>query len=247
MKPKGDPLDNLKLTRRTFIKGVIATSALAITLGDNLVIAQTKGGVGRMELMQLPYPDNALEPYISARTISFHYGKHHRAYLDNTNKLIEGTDLVNKSLVEIIKFSARKEDKVSLFNNSAQTWNHNFYWNSMKPAGGGKPSGKLAEMIDKDFGSFEKFKDEFINAAVSQFGSGWAWLVLEKGTLKVTKTANADNPLIYEQVPLLTVDVWEHAYYLDYQNRRKDYVTDFIEHLVNWDFATKNLNDALSG
>lgn len=237
------------LTRRQFIKGTILASALTTVslegISQNL---ESIGGKEKMELMVLPYPDNALEPYISARTISFHYGKHHRAYLDNTNKLIEGTDLANRTLEEIIKESARKQDKVALFNNSAQTWNHNFYWSSMKPGGGGKPSGKLAEMIDKYFGSFDKFKDELINTAVSQFGSGWAWLVVDKDkTLKVTKTPNAENPLIYDQIPLFTVDVWEHAYYLDYQNRRKDYVSDLLEHLINWDFAENNLNRALAG
>ncbi len=190
-------------------------------------------------LPPLPYAQNALEPHITANTLSFHHGKHHKAYVDKTNELIAGTALAGKSLEEIIMASAK--DKGPLFNNAAQVWNHTFYWNSMKPNGGGAPKGKLAQMIDRDFGSLDKFKEAFKQAGVTQFGSGWAWLVLDGDTLKVTKTPNADLPMAHGQKALLTMDVWEHAYYLDFQNRRPDYITTFLDKLVNWDFAEKNL------
>jgi Fe-Mn family superoxide dismutase len=193
------------------------------------------------ELPPLPYPDTALEPYTSARTLSFHHGKHHKAYVDNLNKLIAGTDLEGKSLEEIILASANNPDRVGIFNNGAQVWNHTFFWNCMKPGGGGRPSGQMAEMIDQAFGGYEKFGEQFKASAVGRFGSGWAWLVLDNGALKIVSTPNAENPLPKHQVPLLTVDVWEHAYYLDYQNRRPDFVQDFLDHLVNWDFAAQNL------
>ena len=188
-----------------------------------------------IKLPELPYAQDALEPHISSNTLSFHYGKHHNAYVTNLNKLIEGGELENLSLEEIIL----KSDG-GVFNNAAQVWNHTFYWESMKPNGGGNPSGELAKKIDEDFGSFDKFKEEFATAGATQFGSGWAWLVLENGKLKVTKTANAETPLTQGQTPLLTMDVWEHAYYLDYQNKRPDYISTFLDKLVNWDFAAKN-------
>ncbi|WP_017721126.1 superoxide dismutase [Kamptonema formosum] len=192
-------------------------------------------------LPELPYAPTALEPYISANTFSFHHGKHHAAYVTNLNKLIEGTELADKSLEEIVLASAGDASKAGIFNNAAQVWNHTFYWNCMKPSGGGAPTGALAEKISADFGSFDKFKEEFKNAGVTQFGSGWAWLVLDSGTLKVTKTLNAENPITKGQTPLLTMDVWEHAYYLDYQNRRPDYAQTFIDSLINWDFVAANL------
>lgn len=191
----------------------------------------------------LPYADNALEPYMSANTFSFHYGKHHAAYVTNLNKLIEGTELADKPLEEIV-VSSFKEGKTPIFNNAGQVWNHNFFWQSMKPGGGGTPSGALADKINADFGSFDKFKEEFKNAAATQFGSGWAWLVVDNGTLKVTKTPNAENPVVHGQTPLLTLDVWEHAYYLDYQNKRPDFISTFLDHLVNWDFAAENFSKA---
>ncbi|MBU1909854.1 MAG: superoxide dismutase [Verrucomicrobia bacterium] len=191
----------------------------------------------KFSLPPLPWPDNALEPHISARTIGFHYGKHHQAYVDNLNKLVAGTPLAGLSLEEIIKQTAGKPDKAGLFNNAAQVWNHTFFWNSIKPNGGGAPTGKLADMINQAFGSFDAFKAAFTEAAMTQFGSGWAWLVLEGGKLKVVKTPNADTPLAHGQKALLNCDVWEHAYYLDYQNRRKDFVTAFLDKLANWDFA----------
>jgi len=187
-------------------------------------------------LPELPYPKNALEPHISANTLDFHHGKHHNAYVTNLNKLIEGTDLAGSELEEIVK----KSDG-GVFNNAAQVFNHSFYWNCMKPGGGGAPTGPIAEKIDQAFGSYEKFVEEFKAAGATQFGSGWAWLVLEGGELKITKTANADTPIAHGQTPLLTVDVWEHAYYLDYQNRRPDYLTTFVEKLINWDFVNAQL------
>lgn len=196
---------------------------------------------GGFTLPELPYAQNALEPYISANTLSFHYGKHHQAYVTNLNNLVKDTDLAKLSLEEVIKKTAGDSSKAGVFNNAAQVWNHTFYWHSMKPKGDGQPSGKLAEQINKDFGSFDKFKEEFKTAGATQFGSGWAWLVLENGKLKVTKTANADLPMVHNQTALLTMDVWEHAYYLDYQNKRPDYISTFLDKLVNWDFAAANL------
>jgi Fe-Mn family superoxide dismutase len=193
------------------------------------------------DLPPLPYDLNALEPYISANTLSFHYGKHHQAYVTNLNSLIEGTELANKSLEDIIRITAGDRDKVGVFNNAAQVWNHTFYWHSMAPQGGGKPKGKLAEKINEDFGSYEEFTKLFKQAGVTQFGSGWAWLVLNKDDqLEIIKTANADLPLVHGKKALFTCDVWEHAYYLDYQNRRPDYMETFLNHLINWEFAEKN-------
>ncbi|MFS8781592.1 MULTISPECIES: superoxide dismutase [unclassified Synechococcus] len=193
------------------------------------------------ELPALPYPADALKPYMSAETFSFHHGKHHAAYVANLNKLIEGTDLANKSLEEIIKATFGDPNKAGIFNNAAQVWNHTFFWESMKPGGGGAPTGPIADKINADFGGYDKFAEAFKTAAATQFGSGWAWLVLDNGTLKVTKTPNAENPLVYGQTPLLTLDVWEHAYYLDYQNRRPDFISAYLEHLVNWDAANARL------
>jgi Fe-Mn family superoxide dismutase len=194
-----------------------------------------------IQLPPLPFAESALEPNYSAKTIGFHYGKHHKAYVDNLNKLIAGTPFDGKSLEEIILASAGDSARVGMFNNSAQIWNHSFFWNCMKPAGGGKPQGNLALRIDGTFGSYEKFTEQFKAAAVGRFGSGWAWLVLDGSTLKITSTANADTPMTSKQKALLTVDVWEHAYYLDYQNRRPDFVQAFLDHLVNWDFVVENL------
>jgi len=194
-----------------------------------------------IQLPALPFEDNALEPHITANTLSFHHGKHHNAYVTKLNAAIEGSDLESKSLEEIIKATAGDSAKAGTFNNAAQVWNHTFYWNCMKKDGGGKPSGDLLSKIESTFGSFEKFTDEFSNAAATQFGSGWAWLVEEGGSLKITKTANADTPLAHGQKALLTIDVWEHAYYLDFQNKRPDYISAFLKSLVNWDFVASNL------
>lgn len=194
------------------------------------------------ELPALPYDSAALEPHITAHTLSFHYAKHHQAYVTNLNNLIKDTDLADKSLEDIMKASAGDAAKAGIFNNSAQVWNHTFYWHSMKPNGGGKPTGAIATKIDADFGSYDKFVELFKAAAATQFGSGWAWLVVgTDGKLAVTKTGNADSPLVHDHKALLTIDVWEHAYYLDFQNRRPDYISTFLDKLVNWDFANANL------
>lgn len=187
------------------------------------------------KLPELPYAKDALAPIISAETIEYHYGKHHATYVANLNKLIVGTEFANLTLEEIVKKSSG-----GLFNNAAQVWNHTFYWKCMKPGGGGEPDGELAEAIDRDFGSFDKFKEQFTEAAVSQFGSGWAWLVLSSGMLKVMKTGNADLPLKHGLPALLTVDVWEHAYYIDYRNARPKYVEAFLTNLVDWGFVAAN-------
>jgi len=195
------------------------------------------------ELPPLPYADTALEPIYSARTISFHHGKHHKAYVDNLNKLVANTRIDGLPLESVIDIAAKNSEMTGVFNNAAQIWNHTFFWNSMKPGGGGKPSGALAKMIDEAFGSYEKFAEQFKAAAVGRFGSGWAWLVVEGGALKIVSTPNAETPITKGQTPLITVDVWEHAYYLDYQNRRPDFVQAFLDRLVNWDFAAANLGN----
>ncbi len=192
-------------------------------------------------LPDLPFKKNALAPHISEQTLDFHYGKHHNAYVTNINKLIEGTDLAGKDLESIIKSTAGNASKAGIFNNAAQVWNHTFYWNCIKPGGGGAPSGAIAGKIDSDLGGYDKFAEQFKNAGITQFGSGWAWLVSNKGKLEITKTLNADTPLAHGLKPLLTMDVWEHAYYLDYQNRRPDYLSAFIENLINWDFVNSQL------
>ncbi|KGF72699.1 superoxide dismutase [Neosynechococcus sphagnicola sy1] len=190
----------------------------------------------------LPYDFGALEPYnMSGRTFEFHYGKHHAAYVNNLNNLVKDTELADKTLEAVIQISFKDAAKVGIFNNAAQVWNHSFFWNCMKPGGGGTPTGALAEQITDSFGSFEKFTTEFKAAATTQFGSGWAWLVKEGDTLKVTKTPNAENPLAHGQTALLTLDVWEHAYYLDYQNRRPDFIQNFLDSLVNWEFVAQQL------
>ncbi len=190
-----------------------------------------------ISLPVLVYEKSALAPYISQQTIEYHYGKHHNAYVTNTNKLIEGTDLADQDLETIIKKTSEDASKSSIFNNAAQVWNHSFYWSCMKPGGGGPPSGIIAERITADFGSYEKFVEQFKDAGMTQFGSGWAWLILRDNHLELMKTSNADTPVAHGLKPLLTADVWEHAYYLDYQNRRADYLGSFLEHLVNWDFV----------
>jgi len=190
-------------------------------------------------LPDLPYPKNALAPYISAETLEFHHGKHHATYVTNLNKLLEGKPEASKSLEDVIRSSDG-----GVFNNAAQVWNHTFYWSCLKPGGGGQPTGDLLDAINRDLGGFEKFKADFINAALTQFGSGWAWLVLDGGKLAITKTANADLPLKHGQRALLTLDVWEHAYYIDYRNARPKYAEAFFSNLVNWDFATANLKSA---
>lgn len=225
--------------RRQFLTVLAAGSAaLALSAGVSPRLARA---AGPFTLPPLPWPEDALNPQISANTMGFHYGKHHQGYVNNLNKLVLDTPLADQPLETVIQSSAGKADQAAIFNNAAQVWNHTFYWNSLRPKGGGQPSGALAEQIDKDFGGFEAFKAEFAKAATSQFGSGWAWLVKDGDKLKVTKTGNADTPLVHGQKPLLTIDVWEHAYYLDYQNRRADYVAALLDHLINWEFAAQNL------
>ena len=194
-------------------------------------------------LPDLPYAQDALAPHISGETLSFHHGKHHKAYVDKANAAIEGTDYEGLSLEEVIKKSW-SEKNMGVFNNAAQIWNHTFYWHSMAPNGGGKPSGAIAEAIDASFGSYDKFVEEFKAAGAGQFGSGWAWLVKNGDKLEVRKTLNAENPITDGATPLLTMDVWEHAYYLDYQNRRPDYISTFLDELVNWEFVNQNLASA---
>lgn len=198
------------------------------------------GAASLHSLALLPYAENALEPVITAKTISFHYGKHHKGYVDNLNKLIAGTEYADLSLEKIVTSTAGKPEKTTIFNNAAQAWNHTFYWNSLTPNGGGEPPAVLKQKIEASFGSVEACKKELASAAVSQFGSGWAWLVLDSGVLKVVKTANADIPMTLGFTPLLTIDVWEHAYYLDYQNRRVDYANAVLDKLINWEFALQN-------
>ncbi len=188
------------------------------------------------ELPSLPYAKDALAPVISQETLEFHHGKHHQKYVTTLNQLIEGKPQADKSLEDIIKSSEGK-----VFNNAAQVWNHTFYWQCLNSGGGGEPTGAVADAIKKDFGSFDKFKEQFADAAATQFGSGWAWLVWDNGKLAVTKTLNADTPLKHGQTALLTIDVWEHAYYIDYRNARPKYIEAVIDNLTNWDFVAENL------
>jgi len=201
------------------------------------------GAASPLVLPPLPYAENALEPIITAKTMSFHYGKHHKAYVDNLNKLIAGTEYAALSLEKIITSTAGKPEKAAIFNNAAQNWNHTFYWKSMSPKGGGEPPAALKRKIEASFGSVDACKKELAGAAVAQFGSGWAWLVLEGDKLKVVKTANADIPMTKGLKPVLVIDVWEHAYYLDYQNRRVDYANAVLDKLINWEFALQNVSE----
>lgn len=216
-------------------------AAAAIGVAPLLGAPALARAVSPFVLPPLPYPENALDPVISAQTIGFHYGKHHKAYLDNLNKLVAGTPMADMTLEQVIKASAGRAGKEGVFNNAAQVWNHTFYWKGMQPKGGGKPNSELAARIEKDFGGHDALRKELFTAASTQFGSGWAWLVEDAGKLKVVKTGNADNPMTRGMKPLFTLDVWEHAYYLDYQNRRADYINAVLDKLVNWDFVAANL------
>ncbi len=228
------------MTRREFT--VLAAASAAALVGSTLFPSRSQAqGAPMFPQPALLYPENALAPVISANTLSFHYGKHTKAYYDNTNKMLAEKPMAGMSLERVFMDAAKDAGAVALFNNSAQAWNHTFYFQCMKPGGGGAPTGKLADALNAAFGGFDAFIKTFTEAAVTQFGSGWAWLVDDGGTLKVVKTPNAMNPMVNNQKPLLTLDVWEHAYYLDYQNRRADYVKGYLEKLVNWDFAAKNL------
>ena len=198
-------------------------------------------------LPPLPYAEGALAPVISAQTLSFHYGKHHKTYVDTLNKLVAGTEFEGQSLEAIIKATAGKADKAPIFNNAAQIWNHTFYWHSLKPGAGGKPPAAIAQKIDAAFGDYDKFRAAFVQAALTQFGSGWAWLVSDGSALSLVKTPNAEVPFTKGLTPLLTIDVWEHAYYLDYENRRPEFVDAVIDRLLNWDFAGEQLDTAQAG
>lgn len=186
------------------------------------------------EMIELPYPIDALEPYISKNTLEFHYGKHYKTYLDNLNKLVVGTEYEAMTLEEIVRQTYGKPDKQAIFNNAAQSLNHQMFWRALKPNGGGEPKGKLAELINKQFGSYDEFCQQFKTAALSQFGSGWAWLVQDGDKLEIIKTANADTPVAQGKKVITMLDVWEHSYYLDYQNRRGDYIDEFLDYLLNW-------------
>ncbi|HET9761945.1 MAG TPA: superoxide dismutase [Casimicrobiaceae bacterium] len=192
-------------------------------------------------LLRLPYPEDALAPIISARTVALHHGKHHKAYVDKTNELISGTEFEGQALERIVLATAGKPEHSKLFNNAGQAWNHAFYWRSLKPKGGNAPTGDLAAKIDSAFGGFDALKKKLATTGVDRFGSGWAWLVSDGKTLKVVSTPNAEVPFTKGETPLLTIDVWEHAYYVDYQNRRADYLQAVIDKLLNWDFAAENL------
>jgi Fe-Mn family superoxide dismutase len=229
------------ITRRDFVKASLAGTALlalSAAIRPSTAWAQRTSPFG---VPALPYAEDALAPVISARTVSFHYNKHHLGYLYILNDLVQNTPYEKMSLEEIIKATAAVPGKTPVFNAAAQVWNHTFYWNGMKPGGGGKPGGDIGKQIEKDLGGYENFRKEFVSAALGQFGSGWAWLATDGKALRVVKTPNADNPMTQGLKPLLTIDVWEHAYYLDYQNRRKDFVEASLDKLVNWAFVEKNL------
>lgn len=229
------------MKRREFLRLSVNAGMLAMVQLAGISCVGPKKKIGNIELPPLPFAEDALAPCISAKTIGFHYGKHHKGYVDKLNKFIGGTPYAGMSLTDIVTKSAKNPAEVAIFNNAAQVFNHTFYWNSLKPEGGGLPTGKLEGMIKASFGSYESFAEKLSAAAASQFGSGWAWLVLEGEALKVMTTANADTPIAHGLKPLFTIDVWEHAYYLDYQNRRTDYVKAVLEHLINWEFAERNL------
>jgi Fe-Mn family superoxide dismutase len=233
-------LPSSALSRRRLLKGGLALAGSAALA--RVAAPAVARAAAPYELPKLPYAENALEPVISANTMSFHYGKHHAGYVTTLNRLLEGSELAGLSMAELLKTTAANPTRAAIFNNAAQNWNHTFYWSSLAPKGGGVPTGALADKINASFGGFDKFKTELAATANGQFGSGWAWLVAEGDKLSVRRTANADTPVYVQGVkPLLTIDVWEHAYYLDYQNRRADYVTAVIDKLLNWEFAAQNL------
>jgi len=233
-----DKIDGFsRLSRRDFL-AVSSGAALFLATGGFFSNAQAEFPIA---LQPLSYGEDALDPVISSKTVGFHYGKHHKGYVDKLNKMIESTEFADMPLEEIITSSAGQAERMAIFNNAAQSWNHAFYWQSLSPNGGGEPPDGLRLIIDECFGSVDALKKEIVNAAATQFGSGWVWLVQDGGDLKVVKTGNADVPLTRGMKPLLTIDVWEHAYYLDYQNRRTDYVNAVLDKLINWDFAMQNL------
>ncbi len=225
------------LSRRDFLATTAGVAAvLAVSGQSGLARAATPH-----QLPDLPFANDALEPVISAQTISFHYGRHHRGYLDNLNRQLQGSPLATLSLADLIRETAGKSEFAAIFNNAAQVWNHTFYWQSMKPDGGGEPPARLAAMMQASFGSVDACKQALKNAANRQFASGWAWLVQDGSRLRVVSTGNAELPLTDTLNPLLTIDVWEHAYYLDHQNRRAAYTDAVVERLLNWQFADDNI------
>ena len=225
------------LNRRELLLATAAGAAV-LTLGG---LPGTARAATPVVLPPLPWADSALAPVISANTIGFHYGKHHQGYVTNLNKLIAGTPLADQELAQIVRTTAGKAEQAAIFNNAAQVCNHTFYWQSLKPGGGGEPPAALKAKMEASFGSVDACRQELTKAATTQFGSGWAWLVAEGDALKVVKTGNAETPLTSGMKPLVTIDVWEHAYYLDYQNRRADYVAAVLDKLINWEFALQNL------
>lgn len=231
-------MNALRVSRRRALAGTAALTVFTLAMPGIL-----KGATKVAEAYPaLPYPESALEPVISSNTIGFHYGKHHKGYFDTLTKAIEGSDFVNQTLEEIVRSTLVNPNRTAIYNAAAQTWNHNFYWKSMKPNGGGKPEGALGDRIEQEFKGFDNCRKELVSAALGQFGSGWAWLVENKDKkLQVIRTPNADTPMAQGMKCLLTIDVWEHAYYLDYQNRRADYVSAVLDKLVNWGFAAENL------
>ncbi|MDP2311176.1 MAG: superoxide dismutase [Pseudomonadota bacterium] len=244
-------MSELRPSRRDLLAGTLAGAAVSVlaTRSFSALAADPAppapvpvAPAGPLILLPLPYADTALAPVISQNTLSFHYGKHHKAYVDNGNKALAGSTLfARQSIPEILRATQGKPELAAVYNNVAQAWNHQFYWQSMRPGGGGAPSGRMGDKIKSDLGGYDAFKAIFSKAATGRFGSGWAWLVSNKGKLEVMDTPNADNPLTLGLTPLVVIDVWEHAYYLDFQNRRADYVTAWLEKLVNWEFADANL------
>jgi len=231
-------------SRREFlaVSAVIAAASALPGKARAAVVPPAVKSASPLTLPPLPFNEGALAPVISAQTISFHYGKHHAGYVTNLGKLVAGTGFASQSLEEIILATAGQTDKAAIFNNAAQIWNHTFYWNSLSPKGGGEPPAALKAKIEASFGSVDACKKELATAATTQFGSGWAWLVQDGGKLSIVKTGNAETPITKGLKPLLTLDVWEHAYYLDYQNRRADYISAVLDKLINWEFAAANLS-----
>jgi Fe-Mn family superoxide dismutase len=228
------------MNRRQFALGGLAVGAAVVAVRSPWIVNAQSAGQP-YELPKLPYAENALAPYISAQTVGLHYGKHHGGYVLKLNELIRGTPLAEQSLEAVLKATSGKTEQTAIFNAAGQVWNHNFYWRSLRPKAGGAPRGKVANLIQDSAGGWEAFRTELINKSISLFGSGWIWLVAEGGKLTILPTKDADTPIAHGKTALLTIDVWEHAYYLDYQNRRKDYVEALIDHLLDWDFANENL------
>ncbi len=236
-----EAVPSIKPTRRELLVAGATLAAAAPLAAPAIVSAQTPA----VEWPKLPYADDALSPVISSVTISFHYAKHHRFYYDNMIRLVADTDLKSQPLLDIIKVSMVNPARIGIYNNAAQFWNHSFYWNSLSPKGGGAPTGAMKDAIEKSFKDYDTFKKDFAAAANGQFASGWAWLVADKDKkLSIQRSGNADTPVVRGFTPLLTIDVWEHAYYLDYQNRRADYTAAVIDKLLNWEFAAENLSKA---